>query len=68
MKEVIIKIPDPKFDFFMELMDQLGLEVSQKYEIPQDQINLVMDRIAKEDANPDLVKNWDDIKERFIKD
>ena len=67
MKEVMIKVPDPKFDFFMELMDQLGLEVSQKYDIPEDQMNLVMDRISKDDEDPGRLKNWDDIKERFIK-
>jgi len=34
MKEVTLKIPDQKFDFFMNLVKELGFEVSEKVEIP----------------------------------
>ena len=29
MKEITLKIPDQKLDFFMELVKQLGLEISE---------------------------------------
>ena len=65
MKEVVIKIPDPKFKFFMELMDQLGLEVFQRYEIPEEHINVVMERITLADADSDRLQNWDEIKNKL---
>ena len=30
MKEVTLKIPESKFDFFMELVSQLGIETSDQ--------------------------------------
>lgn len=65
MKEVVIKIPDPKFKFFMELMDQLGLEVFQRYEIPEEHMNVVMERITLADADSDRLQNWDEIKNKL---
>ncbi|PWH81250.1 hypothetical protein [Brumimicrobium oceani] len=52
MKEITLKIPEDKFDFFMEVFNQLGLETSDKdFEIPEWQKEVVLDRIknAKEE-------------------
>jgi hypothetical protein len=65
MKEVVIKIPDPKFKFFMELMEQLGLEVFQRYDISEEQMNVVMERISLADSDPDRIQNWDDVKNKI---
>jgi TorA maturation chaperone TorD len=62
MKEVIIKIPDTRLQFFLELMQQLGIEVSQKYDIPEEHIAIVMDRMAKSEADPDRLENWEEVK------
>ena len=62
MKEVIIKIPDTRLQFFLELMQQLGFEVSQKYDIPEEHIAIVMDRIEKSDTDPDRLENWAEVK------
>jgi hypothetical protein len=35
MREVTLRIPDDKYDFFMELFEQLGLEKSDDFEIPE---------------------------------
>jgi len=68
MKEVVIKIPDSKFKFFMELMDQLGLEVFQRYDISEEQMNIVMERISLSDSDPDRIQNWDEVKNKFGSD
>jgi len=54
MKEVTLKIPESKFDFFMELVSQLGIETSdqdQDIVIPKWQKEIVLERIknAKEE-------------------
>ena len=65
MKEVTIKIPDTKFNFFVELMKQLGFEITHKYEIPGEQIAIVMDRIKKSEEDPGRLENWEDVKDNF---
>ncbi len=65
MKEVIIKIPDTRLQFFLELMQQLGFEVSQKYDIPEEHMAIVMDRIAKSEADPERLENWDEVKKNL---
>lgn len=52
MKEITLKIPEDKFDFFMEIFNQLGLEVSDDdFVIPEWQKEVVLERIknAKEE-------------------
>jgi len=65
MKEVTIFIPDERLDFILELLGQLGVEASQKYDIPEEHMNLVRDRIAKSDLDPDRLEDWDKIKDQF---
>ncbi|MBK8830588.1 MAG: hypothetical protein IPN60_06980 [Saprospiraceae bacterium] len=65
MKEVTIFIPDERVHFILELLSQLGVEVSQKYDIPEEHMNLVRDRIAKSDLNPDLIEDWDIAKKKL---
>ena len=64
MKEVTLKIPESKFDFFMELVSQLGLEISDNdFVIPEEHKKIVLDRI-KYTREEDLL-NWEDIKDDF---
>lgn len=35
MKKVTLKIPDKKLAFFMELINQLGFEVSEETKVPR---------------------------------
>jgi hypothetical protein len=65
MKEIIIKIPDNKLTFIMELLNQLGIEVSQKYDIPEEHINIVRERMAKSDLDPDLIEDWEIAKKKL---
>lgn len=65
MKEVTIFIPDERLHFILDLLNQLGVEVSQKYDIPEEHMNLVRDRIAKSDLNPELIEDWDIAKKKL---
>lgn len=64
MKEITIKIPDKKFSFFMELVRQLGIEVTKEdLVIPEEHQNLVLDRI-KNTKEQDLL-DWENVKDDF---
>ena len=65
MREITLKVPDSKFWLFMELIKQLGLETSEKEGIPEEQMNLVRDRIKKSKENPERLLNWDQVQDNF---
>ncbi|MEX0845332.1 MAG: addiction module protein [Balneolaceae bacterium] len=69
MKEIIIKIPDQKVDFVLELIEQLGLEVSsEQMEIPEEHKAIVRERIQKSKANPERLLDWEQVKDSFTLD
>jgi len=65
MKEVTLKIPDQKFDFFMNLVKELGFEVSEKVEIPEEHKKVVRERMNKSEDNPQRLVEWDEVKDNF---
>ncbi len=65
MKEVTLKIPDKKFSFFMELIKQLGLEVAEEVEIPEEHKAIVRERIKKSNQNPEGLLDWDQVQDNF---
>lgn len=65
MKEVTLKIPDNKVAFFMELIKQLGLELSEEKDIPEEHKRLVRERMKISEANPSRLIEWDVIKDDF---
>jgi hypothetical protein len=65
MKEITIQIPDEKLQFFMQLMKELDVEVFHHYDIPEEHMNIVRDRIAKSELNPGYLEDWDKIKDQF---
>ena len=46
MKEITLKVPDQKIEFFLELVKELGIEISQEYTIPEAHKNIVRERMA----------------------
>lgn len=68
MKEITLKVPDHKVDFVLELIEQLGLEFTDDIEIPEEHKEIVRERIRKSNANPDLILNWDEVKDNFKHD
>ena len=65
MKEVTLKIPNQKFDFFMNLVKELGFEVSEKVEIPEEHKKVVRERVKKSEDNPQRLVEWDEVKDNF---
>lgn len=65
MKEVTLKIPDKKFGFFMELIKQLGIEVSEEEEIPEEHKTIVRERIKQSGQNPERLQDWDQVQDSF---
>lgn len=63
MKEVTLKIPDKKFGFFMELIKQLGFEVSEKIEVPEEHKSIVRERM-KTGKSEDMVP-WKVARQQF---
>ncbi|HNP18191.1 MAG TPA: hypothetical protein PKL31_07155 [Fulvivirga sp.] len=45
MKEVTLKIPDNKYQFFMELVRNLGFEKIEDFDIPEEHKVIVKERI-----------------------
>ena len=51
MKEVTLKIPDNKYQFFMELVRNLGFEKAEELDIPEEHKAIVRERIRN--SKPD---------------
>ena len=65
MKEITLKVPDKKIDFFMELINQLGFEVSQDIEIPEEHKAIVRRRVEASSQHPNRLLDWDEVKDTF---
>lgn len=65
MREVTLKIPEEKFEFYMELFEQMGLEAEMKYDIPEEHKEIVRERIKRSNENPKLLLDWDTVKDNF---
>lgn len=65
MKEITLRIPDHKVDFVMELIEQLGLDISDELEIPEEHKEIVRERIRKSNKNPDRLLDWEEVKDSF---
>lgn len=65
MKEVTLRIPEKKFNFFMELMEQLGFEITSPAEIPEEDKTVVRERIRKTEAHPERLLDWERVKDGF---
>ncbi|HSV77001.1 MAG TPA: addiction module protein [Bacteroidales bacterium] len=65
MKEITIKIPEKKVSFFMELIRQLGLEVTEEVEIPEEHKQIVRERVKKYENSPGSYLSWNDIDRKM---
>jgi len=63
MKELTLKIPENKLSFFLELVKQLGIEVSDSSEIPEEHKAIVRERINT--ANPKDMIPWEEARKQF---
>jgi len=65
MPEITLKISEEKYPFMLELFEQLGLEIATEHEIPEWQKNVVRERIAEYEKNPEIALKWEDVKDDF---
>lgn len=64
MKQVLLNIPENRYEFFMELVEQLGLESTELEIIPEWQKQIVLERIKT--TKPEEYLSWEEI-ERELK-
>ena len=65
MKEITLKIPEERLSFFMELVEQLGFEITGESEISEDHKALVRERIKKSDQDPGRLSDWEEVQDNF---
>jgi len=63
MKEITLKVPDHKIDFVLELIEQLGLEFTEDFEIPEEHKEIVRERIRTSD--PENLIPWSEARKQF---
>ena len=63
MKEITLKIPEKKLEFFMELVDQLGFEISHPDVISEEDKAIVLERIKKSDKDPKRLLDWEKVRD-----
>lgn len=63
MKEVTLKISEKKYDFFMELVSQLGIEVAESIDIPEEHKTIVRERINT--SNAEEIIPWRKARKQF---
>ena len=63
MKEITVKIPDKLVDSFMQLLNQLNLEIAPDIEIAEAHKAVVRERINNSDS--EKLINWDDARQLF---
>lgn len=65
MKEVTLKIPEQRMSFFLELMEQLGFEITEPWEISEEHKTIVRERIKESEKDPSRLLDWDSEKKNF---
>jgi hypothetical protein len=63
MKEVTLKISDTKYDFFMELISRLGIEVAESIDIPEEHKTIVRERMNT--SKTEELIPWRKAREQF---
>lgn len=60
MKQVTLNIPDGKFDFFIKVFQQMGLDIADKgIDIPEWQQKLALKRLEELDKDPSKAIDFD---------
>lgn len=63
MKKITLEIPDNKVDFALELFKQLGLQITDESEIPDEHKKIVRERI-KTSKSEDMI-SWEKARKTF---
>jgi hypothetical protein len=65
MKQVILNIPDNKYQFFMELVQSLTFVNIDEMDVPEEHKAIVAERILKLNENPGRLLDWEQEKDNF---
>lgn len=67
MKQIILRIPDNKYSFFIELLKNFDFVTIEEegIEIPEEQKNKVRERMKKSQSDPSRLLKWDEIKKKI---
>jgi hypothetical protein len=63
MKEVTLRIPDNKYQFFMELVRNLGFENAEVLNIPEEHKVIVRERIKN--SKPEELIPWQEARKQL---
>jgi hypothetical protein len=64
MKQIVLKIPENKYSFVMELLRSLKyLKIEEEYPIPEEHKNMVRERSAASEKDPSRTLDWDEAKD-----
>lgn len=63
MKQVTLNIPDHKYQFFMELIQNLGIEKTDELHIPEEHKAIVRERIRN--AKPEELIPWHEARKQL---
>jgi hypothetical protein len=67
MTEVTLKVPEDRLEFFLQVFEQLGLEVSDEldYEISEEDKRVVLERIEAGKKDPSTYRDWKVVREKY---
>ncbi|TRX61420.1 hypothetical protein FNH22_05020 [Fulvivirga sp. M361] len=63
MKQITLNIPDSKYQFFMELIHQLGFDKAEEIDIPDGHKAIVRERIKN--SNPEELIPWQEARKQL---
>jgi hypothetical protein len=65
MKEIKLRVPEDRYEFVMELINGLGLEVAEDLTIPEWHKKIVEERIEEYRKNPDSAIPWEEARKKL---
>jgi hypothetical protein len=67
MKEITVKVPENKLQFFMELLDQLDFKaVGREFDIPEWHKKQLDEGIKEYESGSANYANWDEVRENLF--
>lgn len=63
MRKVTINVPDHKYQFFMELLQNLGFDKTEELEIPEQHKEIVRERIRN--SKPEELIPWSEARKQI---
>jgi len=62
MTQVTLNIPDGKFEFFMELFQNLGLSTDEEFTLTKKHLEILNERRLNRMSGKSTTHSWEDVK------